>query len=542
MREVIWPLSSSSVAEATTSASGPRSCPLRTPGLLGAAGASAAFAATTARVCRAESTIKPVTYDFIKDLPDDLRERESELQSLAGAWEQRRRELDGRVELSELHERLRRRWAIDTGMIEGLYSIDRGTTELLIERGLHVDLLSHGSADRPPSEIVGYLHDQAQAYDWLFDFIAARRALSTSYIKALHQLLARTQDTTEAVDQFGNVVEIPLLKGAWKQLPNNPRRPDGSVHEYCPPEHVDAEMDRLVAWHQQHCDEGVAAEVEAAWLHHRFTQIHPFQDGNGRVARAITSLVLIRAGRFAFSVAPDQKVEYIDALERADQSDLLPLVEFVTLSQQREFGQALSVAQALVDEQQIFGAALSKAVAQRDERVATYAEVKKLGDLVVDVAERELIARREEFNERVGAEGLAEAYHAHVFRPSDDKRHWYFTQIVECARKLDYFADTREYRDWVRLSISHELEQRASVLVISVHSFGSSFKGVLSALAFIVIIDSSEEMVNRQGPYLATEAAFTFGYLDPQDHVLMRLKEWLHTAWLSLLKSWQEAL
>ena len=41
---------------------------------------------------------------------------------------------------------------------------------------------------------------------------------------------------------------------------------------------------------------GVPLEVEAAWLHHRFTQIHPFEDGNGRVARALASLVFIPDG------------------------------------------------------------------------------------------------------------------------------------------------------------------------------------------------------------------------------------------------------
>ena len=130
-----------------------------------------------------------MAYRFIEDLSDDLRTQDSDLVSLAAAWDERRGELEGRHELTDLHERLRRRWAIDTGMIEGLYSIDRGTTELLIERGLHVDLISHGTTDLPPAEIVGYLHDQAQVYDWLFDFIAQRRDLSTAFIKELHQLL-----------------------------------------------------------------------------------------------------------------------------------------------------------------------------------------------------------------------------------------------------------------------------------------------------------------------------------------------------------------
>ena len=50
---------------------------------------------------------------------------------------------------------------------------------------------------------------------------------------------------------------------------------------------------------------GVPVEVEAAWLHHRFTQIHPYQDGNGRVARALASLLFIKAGWFPVVVTRD---------------------------------------------------------------------------------------------------------------------------------------------------------------------------------------------------------------------------------------------
>ncbi len=208
--------------------------------------------------------------------------------------------------------------------------------------------------------VVAYLRDQAEVYDWLFDFIAQRRDLGTSFIKELHQLLTRNQESTEALDQFGNTLTVPLQRGSWKSQVNNPKRPDESVHEYCPPEQVAAEMDQLLAWHRSHCLARVAPEVEAAWLHHRFTQIHPFQDGNGRVARALASLVLIREGRFAFSVAPDDKGTYIDALERADAGSLSQLISFVTEGQQREFGQALSVARALVDEQQVLQRRLRK--------------------------------------------------------------------------------------------------------------------------------------------------------------------------------------
>ena len=51
-------------------------------------------------------------------------------------------------------------------------------------------------------------------------------------------------------------------------------------------------MDSLIELHRNHHD--VAPEVEAAWLHHRFTQIHPFQE-NGRIARALATLIFVKA-------------------------------------------------------------------------------------------------------------------------------------------------------------------------------------------------------------------------------------------------------
>jgi Fic family protein len=128
-------------------------------------------------------------------------------------------------------------------------------------------------------------------------------------------------------------VDKRLEKGRYKTAPNSPTRPDGSVHEYCPPEHTASEMDELMRMHAAHEAQHVPPEVEAAWLHHRFSQIHPFTDGNGRAARAIASLVFIKAGWFPVIVKRDHKPRYIEALETADKGDLKPLVAlFVSFS------------------------------------------------------------------------------------------------------------------------------------------------------------------------------------------------------------------
>ena len=134
---------------------------------------------------------------------------------------------------------------------------------------------------------------QQDALEALFNFVASEQELSLFYIRQLHEIFTQHQETVDAVDAFGNKVRVALLHGKWKQNPNNPTRRDGTIHEYSPPLQVQSEMERLVSMHYSHIKQRVSPEIEAAWLHHRFTQIHPFQDGNGRVARALSSLIFI---------------------------------------------------------------------------------------------------------------------------------------------------------------------------------------------------------------------------------------------------------
>ena len=147
------------------------------------------------------------------------------------------------------------------------------------------------------------------------------RTLTTSYVKELHAALLRNQRTAEVLDVHGKMIEVQLIRGAWKAHPNHPKR-NGVTYYYCPPEQVDSEMDRLIEMHEAHVSNGVSAEVQAAWLHHRFTQIHPFQDGNGRVVRAIASLVLVKDGLFPLVVRRDDRSRYLEALEAADRGNL----------------------------------------------------------------------------------------------------------------------------------------------------------------------------------------------------------------------------
>ena len=235
--------------------------------------------------------------------PHDLAA--SEIPGIRAVWADQTERLKGTVQLSDFNEKLSREWAIETGIIENLYDINRGITQTLIEQGFKTEILGHGSTNKPRDYVLDLLRDQKSVLDGVFDFVKGGRKLSTAYIKELHAALLRSQETTEARDTRGRYVDIPLIKGDWKKQPNHPVR-DDIMYEYCPPEHVASEMDRLIEIYSQQVLEELPSEVRAAWLHHRFTQIHPFQDGNGRVARALASLVLIQDGLFPLVVTRNE--------------------------------------------------------------------------------------------------------------------------------------------------------------------------------------------------------------------------------------------
>ncbi len=281
-----------------------------------------------------------LVWEPITDLPQDWSSlTRGELGSLLQRWKDQRKKLEKSDLLANFRQRLSREWSIETGQIEGVYDIDKGITQTLIERGISADLIPFQPGQKLPELIATIIQDHAAVLEGLFQFIKGDRPISKSYIHELHAALMRHQDTTLVRDQFGNLFESKLLKGKYKERANNPRKPDGSMHQYCPPEQVDPEMERLLAMHSKHARQGIPVEVEAAWLHHRFTQIHPYQDGNGRVARALASLLFIQAGLFPLVVTRDDRVRYIDALEAADNGDMRLLVTFFTELQQRAFAQ-----------------------------------------------------------------------------------------------------------------------------------------------------------------------------------------------------------
>ena len=171
--------------------------------------------------------------------------------------------------------------------------------------------------------IQGLLVDQERACHMLFADIAGGHPLTQHTIKTWHQPITRHQETVAGIAPDGRRVQVPFrLKGQWKVRPNNPKQRDGVVHQYCPPERVQDEMDRFLALHAGIERQRCPVEVEAVWMRRRFVRTHPFQDGNGRSSRMLMACACLRRGEPPPLITTAGRDDYIDALEAADTGDL----------------------------------------------------------------------------------------------------------------------------------------------------------------------------------------------------------------------------
>ena len=125
-----------------------------------------------------------------------------------------------------------------------------------------------------------------------------------------------------------------IAVGRWRDDKRGPMRvvsgPIGreKVHFTAPPaERLDSEMAAFLAWFNRK-DEGLDPVAKAGIAHFWFVTIHPFGDGNGRIARAIADMVLARAEqsrqRFYSMSAQIQRErkDYYDRLERSQKGPL----------------------------------------------------------------------------------------------------------------------------------------------------------------------------------------------------------------------------
>lgn len=149
--------------------------------------------------------------------------------------------------------------------------------------------------------------------------ITQDKPLTQNFIRQLHKTLLREDYNVYRQLPGGEYTSYVVHAGQYKTRPNSAITRTGERFEYASPEETPALMTDLVDWYNRAEQEGNLSPVElAALFHYRYIRIHPFEDGNGRIARLLVNYILSRHNYPMIVVRSRKKKEYIDALSATD--------------------------------------------------------------------------------------------------------------------------------------------------------------------------------------------------------------------------------
>ncbi len=196
-------------------------------------------------------------------------------------------------------------YIFNSNAIEG-NTIKLRETQLILERGLTIQ----GKSLREHLEV----RNHPRAIRYLERM--TRRALKEQDIPVLHQIMMKGIDNEAGRFRTAEV----RIAGA----------------DFIPPPAYEIPhlIEELIDWYNRDPDELRPIEL-AAILHHRFVWIHPFHDGNGRVARLLMNLVLTRSGYPIAVILNVDRNKYYDMLKKADRGNPASFVNFVASTVER---------------------------------------------------------------------------------------------------------------------------------------------------------------------------------------------------------------
>jgi len=237
--------------------------------------------------------------------------------TIASRLEAKRKELNKlrplpKVAVKKLQEKLRLEMTYNSNAIEG-NSLTLKETFLVISEGITVK----GKPLKDHLET----RDQYAALEYLYDLVDRHKqnTISEKLIRSIHQIVV--QETEK--EQAGKYRDANVFIMGAKHTP-----PDAFE--------ISRLMNNLIIWLKQNNKKISTVEL-AALFHHKLVQIHPFLDGNGRTARLIMNLILMKDAYPLTIILKNDRKKYYGVLAKADAGDYTPLVNFIAQTVERSF-------------------------------------------------------------------------------------------------------------------------------------------------------------------------------------------------------------
>jgi len=189
-------------------------------------------------------------------------------------------------------------WTYSSNSIEG-NSLSLGETQFIIEEGLTIA----GKTIREHNEVIGHV----KAIDLIYS-ILTKESFTQEDLFALHTAI----QSDIIIDAYNPI-------GKWKKEENgrNIRIDNKMVYKAYPkPEYIEYLMELWFTYFRNIPEnENLDKLIETyAHLHIAFVSIHPFFDGNGRLARLVSNIPLLKAGYPPITINKEDRLKYLEIL------------------------------------------------------------------------------------------------------------------------------------------------------------------------------------------------------------------------------------
>lgn len=193
-----------------------------------------------------------------------------------------------------LRQHLLVEWTYHSNSIEG-NTLTLSETKVVIEDGITIG----GKSIREHLEAIN--HKEAIIY--LEEMVANKEPLSEQTIKNIHSIILRGIDTKNA----GVYRKSKVLISGAEHIPPSPFV-------------LEDDMKQLMTWYNGEA-RNIHPVKRAALLHTFFVKIHPFIDGNGRTARLLLNLELMKSGYLPIVIKTEQRLDYYKTLDQSHTKD-----------------------------------------------------------------------------------------------------------------------------------------------------------------------------------------------------------------------------
>ena len=219
------------------------------------------------------------------------------------------RPISSELEL-KIMQQFRLDWNFHSNHIEG-NTLTFGETKALIL----FNITAQGKPLKDHLEITGH----NQVLKTIEDLVKTDFPLTENFIRELHTILLKSSYEVDAITPDGQPSKKKIEIGRYKTTPNHVITKTGEIFRFASPEETPAKMHDLLDWYSKKL---ITPDLNpiflAAEFHYSFIRIHPFDDGNGRIARILMNFILMKYGFPPVIIRTEDKINYFSALQQVD--------------------------------------------------------------------------------------------------------------------------------------------------------------------------------------------------------------------------------